>query len=171
MLTEDARRAYLPEKGDPLAWLPNWSYLAIRLRFLSLQWRVKDQKYPWDKYPGFPLAWQDESWGLFEEQLAAIKALVEGVGGKVQVLMVPFGPQFGKKLLAQERAYVLKPQTKMAEICQEHGVPLIDVFPVMEKNNGESLFYDLVHMTSQGHRIVADTLKEYLTENELVPAG
>ena len=78
LLTEEARRAYLPEKGDPLAWLPDWSYLAIRLRFLALQWRVKDHKYPWDKYPGFSLAWQDESWGLFEEQLVSIKELVEG---------------------------------------------------------------------------------------------
>ena len=171
LLTEEARRAYLPEAGDPLAWLPNWSYLAIRLRFLALQWRVKDYKYPWDKYPGFPLAWQDETWGLFEEQLVAIKRLVKGIGGQVRVLMVPFGPQFAKKLLDEDRAYVLKPQTKMAEICGKHGVPLIDVFPIMEENDGESLFYDLVHMTSEGHRIVADVLREHLIENELVPAG
>ena len=171
LLTEEARRAYLPEKGDPLAWLPDWSYLAIRLRFLALQWRVKDHKYPWDKYPGFSLAWQDESWGLFEEQLVSIKELVEGTGGQVRVLMVPFGPQFRKKLLDEERPHVLKPQTKMPEICGKLGVTLIDVFPIMEKNGGESLFYDMVHLTSKGHRIVADVLREHLTENQLVPAG
>ena len=41
----------------------------------------------------------------------------------------------------------------------------------MEKNGGESLFYDMVHLTSKGHRIVADVLREHLTENQLVPAG
>ena len=170
LLTEEARRAYLPKEGDPLAWLPDWSYLAIRLRFLMLQWRVKDQKYPWDKFPGFPLAWQDESWGFFEEQLVSIKDQMKGIGGEVRVLMVPFGPQFSKELLDENRDYVLKPQTKMAEICGKNGVPLIDVFPIMEKNDGESLFYDLVHMTSKGHRIVADAVLEHLTENQLVPA-
>ena len=160
LLTEEARRTYLPERGDPLGWLPNWSYLVIRLRFARLQFRAQSTRFVWENHPGFALAWRDDGWDLFEEQLIAIKSSLNNIGAQMQVLMVPFGPQFRNELLNMDRSYVLKPQSKMAELCRKHQVPLIDMFPVFEQNGGESLYYDMVHLTEKGHRVLADHLFE-----------
>lgn len=167
LITEEARRAYLPQEGDPLGWLPDWSYLAVRLRLLILQYRTQT-KWPWNKHPGFKAAWQDESWDFFEEQLLAIKEMVEGVGGRMMVLIVPFPPQLRKDLLEEDRSYVLKPQTKMAEVCSKHAVPLLDVFEPILEAGGEKLYYDKVHLTSEGHQIVAALVAEKLLAHELL---
>ena len=158
-LTEEARRAYL-FKGDDLAWLPNWSHLVLQLRFTLRQLRTESTEFVWENYVGFDLAWHDNGWDLFEEQLIAIKSLLNNIGTRMQVLMVPFGPQFRNELLTMDRSYVLKPQSKMAELCRKHRVPLIDVFSVFEQNGGESLYYDMVHLTEKGHRVLADHLLE-----------
>ena len=47
-------------------------------------------------------------------------------------------PQFRSELLAKDRSYVLKPQSKMAELCRRHRIPL----------------------TEKGHRVLADHLLE-----------
>ena len=167
LYTEEARRAYLLEEGDPLAWLPDWSYLAVRLRFLVMEWRRGAYEYPWEKYPGFALAWSDDGWGTFEEQLAAIKTLTVGRGGQLVVMMIPFGPQLEENFLARDRAYVLKPQNIMASLCDKYGIPLLDMFDDMEKGGGRELYYDVAHLSSKGHQVVGDALLQYLAENDL----
>ena len=167
-LTEEARRAYL-FKGDSLDWLPNWSYLAFQLRFALRQFRPKPTEFIWEDYPGFDLAWQDDGWDLFEEQLIAIKLLLSNIGARMQVLIVPFGPQFRNELLTIDRSYVLKPQSKMVELCRRHGVQVIDVFSVFQRNGGESLYYDMVHLTEKGHRVLADHLLERFNADPSFP--
>ena len=172
LYTEEALQAwaFLSEQGDPLAWLPNWSYLAVRLRFLVMEWQREVYEYPWQKYPGFALAWRDDGWATFEEQLVAIKNLTVGKGGQLVVLMIPFGPQLEENFLARDRAYVLKPQKIMASLCKKHGIPVLDVFDDMRKGGGPKLYYDTLHLTSKGHKIVGDVLLQYLAGNEIFPS-
>ena len=167
LYTEEARRVYLPEEGDPLAWLPNWSYLAVRLRFLVMEWRRGAYEYPWQKYPGFALAWRDDGWGTFEDQLVAIKNLTASKGGQLMVLMIPFRPQLEENFLVRDRAYVLKPQKIMASLCDKYGIPLLDVFDDMEKGGGTKLYYDLAHLNSKGHQVVGDALLHHLAGNKI----
>ena len=166
--TEEARRAYVPKEGDPLAWLPDWSYLAVRLRLLVMKARMGDPKYPWDKYPGFPMAWKENGWDVFEDQLQAINEMVEAKGGRVLLMMVPFGPQLSTEFLAEDRDYVTRPQTAMANICERTGVDLLDLFSEMEGHPSQELFYDTLHLTSKGHQLVADSLSRHLAESKFV---
>lgn len=123
-----------------------------------------DEKYPWDRYPGFPKSWRDESWEFVAQQLSVIRDLSASVGARVVVLSVPFGPQYDQPLLSQEREYVTKPQRKMSQVCNELGIPLVDLFPLFETEGGAELFYDFVHMVPKGHRPAAESLARNLEE-------
>jgi hypothetical protein len=158
LLTEEARRVYVESTTGPLGWLAERSTLALRVRFAWHQWTNSGEQYPWDKYPGFPQAWRDESWALVEEELGRIVELSVAAGARVMVLIVPFGPQFEDDFLATERDYATRPQTRLREMCERQGVEVIDLLPAFEKNGGAKLFYDLVHMTAEGHRLAAEAL-------------
>ncbi len=163
LLTEEARRVYVQDTTGPLGWLAEHSALALRVRFALDQMGQDSVAYPWEKYPGFPRAWKDDSWTLAEDELAKIVELTHGVGGRVVVLAVPFGPQFDGELLASDRAYATLPQTKLREICERQGAELVDLLPVFEQGGGAALFYDLVHMTAEGHRLAAEALRPALS--------
>ncbi len=48
---------------------------------------------------------------------------------------------------------------RMAAFCHQAGIPLIDVLPRLRADpEREHLFLDGVHLTTRGHRIVADLL-------------
>jgi len=164
LLTEEARRAYAIQGDGPLDWLAQHSYLALRVRVVWMALQKSDEKYPWDRYPGFPKSWRDESWEFVAEQLGVIRDLSDSVGARVVVLSVPFGPQYEQPLLSQERAYVTKPQRKMRHVCNELGIPLIDLFPLFEPEGGAELFYDFVHMVPEGHQLAAESLARNLEE-------
>ena len=75
LVTEEARRAYVDQGDGFLSGLSHHSYLALRLRSAWMALRKSDEKYPWDRYPGFPKSWQDEPWEFVAEQLAAIREM------------------------------------------------------------------------------------------------
>ena len=163
VMTEEAKKAFLSE-DDPFSWLPDGSYLALRFRMYYRLIRGPEGRYPWDARPGWNLAWQDDSWPPFEEELRRIKQLTEQGGGRLMVMMVPFGEQFDEKLLAAERDVVLIPQQKMAGVCHSVGVPLLDLTPTFEKAGGADNFYDMVHLKTAAQRIVARELIRKLHE-------
>ena len=169
LLTEQARRAFVPDEGDPLAWLPKRSYLVLRLRFALMQMRLNQAKYPWERYPGFAKAWQEDSWEFVNEQLAAIHRSVESIDGRLAVAVFPFVPQFDEELVQSELPRVLYPQRRMSEICEEMEIPLHDLYSLLADHGGAELFADLVHLNPDGHRLVADEMVRYLEEGDFVP--
>lgn len=177
LFTEEARRALVPSGSGVLAWLARHSYLALRLRLalLGLQSRrgaISGPNYPWEDQADVAVAWQDETWKPFEQHLAAMQDELARRDGRLAVLMAPYRPQFDPALLARDRAYVFKPQRKMAEICAAYGVPLLDLYPVLSAHGGSSLFADNYHFNPAGHRLVAASLSDFLDhENLVAPAS
>ena len=169
LLTEEARRASLPEEGDPLAWLPKRSYLALRLRFALMLIRLNQAKYPWERYPGFAKAWDEDSWEYVKEQLGAIHHSVESIDGRLVVAAFPFVPQFDEELVQNELPRVLYPQARMSELCEEMEIPLHDLYPFLAGHGGADLFADLAHLSPGGHRLVADEMARYLEHGGFVP--
>ena len=160
--TERAVRTLLVGVRDPLWWLPDPSYVATRMRLALAASQIEDPKHLWKRTPGLTLAWHEESWGVVEEELAAMKKLVEQVEGDLVVVMVPFGPQLNGDVLADDRDYVLKPQGLMAKVCARLGVELLDLFEDFRQVDGERFFYDLIHLDQDGHQVVAAALNAYL---------
>jgi lysophospholipase L1-like esterase len=159
LFTEEARRALLGSGG----WLARRSYLAFRLRLAWLQAVHRGGQYPWDDQPDVAVAWQDQSWPAFEQHLRAMRSQV-----RLVVLMAPYRPQFDPQVLARGPSHTLKPQAKMAEICDRLGVPLLDLYPALSRRGGAGLFTDHYHFNPGGHQIVAEVLAAFLARLGLV---
>ena len=92
LLTEEARRAFVRDEGGPLAWLPESSYLALRLRYALLQFRLSQRKYPWERHAGFARAWEEDSWEFVRDQLSAIHRSVKASGAASPCSYSPLCP-------------------------------------------------------------------------------
>lgn len=165
LATEEARRVFLPEEGDPLGWLPRSSYLAHRIRLAALKARgTPEGEYVWDRDIGFRAAWRDDTWALFEDELGRLKTAVEARGGKLALLVVPLAAQFDPAALERDRAYTLKPQRKIAEVAQAVGVPRMDLSAAFALNGGLSLYVpDGIHLNERGHYVAARGTWDFLT--------
>ena len=118
LATEEARRVFLPEKGEPLGWLPHSSYLGYRLRIALLRaGGMPDGEYAWDRDIGFRAAWRDDTWPLFRTELSKLKTAVERRGGKLALILVPLAAQFDPSAISLNRTYTLKPQRKIAAVA------------------------------------------------------
>ena len=162
LLTEDARRALLPPGDGPLLRLARHSYLVFRLRMAALRWRLRPGEFPWENQPDVAPAWQDDSWGVFEQHLAAMNDRLREGNARLAVIMAPYRPQLEEKVRARGLAFVLKPQRRMAETCSRRGIPLIDLYPILAKTDWRPLFSDNYHFTAAGHRLVAEAVMEFL---------
>ena len=168
LFTEEARRVLLPEEGDPLSWLPRWSYLALRLRIVYLRWRTPVHDFPWEGQLDFAVAWQEQRWESFREHLRAMRDAMRERGGDITVVMFPYGPQFRPDLLERDRDYVLKPQRLMKQICEETEISWLDMYPVLTEHGGRTRLPDKIHLDETGHDIATGAIYEHLTRNGLV---
>jgi lysophospholipase L1-like esterase len=167
LFTEDARRALIGSAGAG-AWLARRSYLAFRARLAWLQVWSPRGRYPWEDQPDVAVAWQDDSWKPFAEHLAAMRDGVRGSGGRLAVMMVPYRPQLDPQVLAAGPTHVLKPQFRMAGICDAAGVPLLDLYPILSRRGGRDLYSDEYHFNPDGHRAAAEALFEFLGRRKLL---
>lgn len=171
LLTEQARWVMVSDDNDPLSWLPHNSYLAFRLRvaLLRLQ-RKKKSPYPWDNSLDFAPAWRDESWGEYREHFDAIRRVVSNGGGRLAVVMAPLASQFDPGMLRYDPDYVLKPQLKLAALCEKASVPVLDLHRVFFKQRPWELYRgDGIHFNERGHTVAGDALFSFLESNGLVP--
>ena len=54
----------------------------------------------------------------------------------------------------------------MGAICQDLGVPVLDLFPVLAAHDHEVLYIPKEgHFTERAHSVVADSLVAYILEN------
>ena len=57
----------------------------------------------------------------------------------------------------------------MAALCARYDIALLDLFDAFQQAGGMSLFYDKIHLTRAGYRIVSDQLAQHLGKEGLVP--
>ena len=171
LITEEARRALVPDQRDALSWLPKNSYLAFRLRFALLTWRREQESgYPWDKLPDLATAWRDESWEEYSRHVFAMHEILRAVGSRLVLVAAPLAAQFDPGMLRHDARYVLKPQSKLAALCRRANVPMLDLHPVFYRHQGWKLYRgDGIHFNERGHEVTADALMNFLESNRLVP--
>jgi len=161
LITQEARRTLLAD-GFLSRWL-GWSWLVfeVRLRLLAMQ-TGRSAEYPWDAMFEFHAAWEDDTWPEAATHLRAIQAACQGIGARFAILSIPFEPQLDPRWLERDRAYTLKPQRKLAEICAAAGIRLLDWFDAFQERRQDRLFTDRIHLTPAGHELVAKRLLEFL---------
>ena len=90
LFTQEARQVLLPRQGDPLAWAPDWSYLAYHLRMVLFRRPQPNDGFRWQRRPDLAPAWREESWTQFRGHLTALGDDMVAIGGKMIVVLVPF---------------------------------------------------------------------------------
>lgn len=169
LATEEARHIFLPEQGDPLAWLPQRSYLAYRLRLALFQLGQEEDQFVWDRDIGFRAGWRDSAWPLFEQELTKLNAAVEEAGGKLALAVVPLAAQFEPAALEHDAAYVLKPQRVIAEIAGRLDVPALDLAPFYARGGDFGLYVgDGIHLNEKGHELTAAATLAFLEKTGLL---
>lgn len=169
LITEEARRALLPEGGGLLTSFARWSYLALEVRRLLLANRSVESVFPWDEDAAFAAAWRDDSWILVEEQIVQMRAQVLARPAKFAVVAVPYEPQLEGEALARDEEYTRKPQRRLAEMCARLDIPFLDLHAAFRQHRDEGLYTDGIHLTPAGHELAAAELLPFLRRHELLP--
>lgn len=169
LITEEARRALLPEGDGLFARIGRWSYLALELRRLLVSRRGGDSLFPWLDDPAFAAAWRSDSWPMVEREIAHISAVLRARGCKFAVVAVPYEAQLRDELLARDPAYVQMPQRRLAACCAQHSIPLLDLFDAFHARRADGLYLDGIHLAPTGHELAATRLLPFLRDNGLLP--
>lgn len=168
LLTPEAWQAVGIDDEGLLASLTKSSHLleTVRVGIANLP-TLTGAAFVWEKRPDFYAAWDDASWPATAAYLAEMKSLLDSEGAQFMVVAVPWEPQLSAEALEKDRAYTLKPQTRLAEICRRIGAPMLDLHPVLSRHREDHLYRDGIHLTERGHRFVANELLAFLRDHEL----
>jgi lysophospholipase L1-like esterase len=162
LITKDAEHALAEEGPWPANFLPSSRLLGmIRLRLIANRAKASGA-FPWDTRADVANAWRDETWPDLEDNLRIMRDRVTSGGGRFAVLAIPFGPQLQQEFLDRDTAYTLKPQRRLAEACARLETPLLDLYQAFVSRRDRRLFHDGIHLTPEGHEIVAAALVEFL---------
>jgi len=132
------------------------------------------------RMPGLIAGWYDEDvvrngLPLMKELLREIKSEAERQQAKLLVLSMPSPlmvyPDTYRPILlhtfpnnAQVNVFISdvdKPARAVAQLCHELGVPLLDLYPILVRNNTKELYFPRDgHLQRAGHSIAADALAE-----------
>lgn len=122
--------------------------------------------FTFDHRPDFYTAWQDEPWLAIESQLREMVDLGQAHGFGVFLVALPFGDQYRKEYLERDRDYVLKPQRKIAEICDRLGIPHLDLYPLLDGRS--DLDQDGIHLSKSGRVNAAGKIARFIREQGLL---
>jgi hypothetical protein len=84
-------------------------------------------------------------------------------GVPLLVIVYPIRDQLTAASLEADREHVLYPQRRIAGICRELDIPLLDLTPILIEGGGRALFRDSLHLGATGNDLVTEALTEYLT--------
>jgi lysophospholipase L1-like esterase len=170
LITQEAKQALLAQGDGPLARLSRASYLLLELRRRVFEWRMKSPgRFAWEGREDFFVAWQAETWPIFEEHLKSMVASAAAIGAELAVVAVPYEPQLRDDLLELDEAYTLYPQRQLARITAEVGVPFLDLYSTFREHLDDDVYEnDGIHLEPAGHEIVAERIERFLVDRQLV---
>lgn len=166
LLTPEARNYLFPDGDGAWPWLSRHSYLVYATRKVLYGRSIAGQR-EWEGMGR--AAWLDATWPEQEENFAAIAKQLRAIGALLVVMAMPHEDQLDPACLAADAEFVCKPQRRLAAICARLDVPFLDPHALLLAHRTEGLFTDGTHLTPRGHRLVGQTLGDFLIERGLVP--
>lgn len=76
---------------------------------------------------------------------------------------IPWAPHMSYKM-----EYVLRFNSVLKMLCKEEKVDFIDVFGVLSKLKPETILNDGVHPNSEGHRLIYELVRDYLSNKNII---
>jgi lysophospholipase L1-like esterase len=80
------------------------------------------------------------------------------------VLVSPISDQVNDEYRKLDRAFVLYPQQKIREICEEYAIPMLDLTEAIYREGGVTLFRDYLHLNAKGNDVVINELQKYVED-------
>jgi len=168
--TEPAVHRYrFDPDGFPGA-LFGWSYLAHDVVYrgeLFLKRRTQRPIFPFEERVDFYLAWKSYGWARARALIGEMKALLSERRIPLELLVFPVSDQVNDTYRKLDEAYVLYPQSKIREICNEYAIPMLDLTDPIYRNGGAALFQDYLHLNGKGNDIVAHEIQKHLVAKGL----
>jgi len=85
-------------------------------------------------------------------------------GVPLVVLVFPISDQVDDEYRKLDQAYVLYPQRKIREICEEYAIPMLDLTEAIYREGGITLFRDYLHLNAKGNDVVTNELQNYVVD-------
>ena len=145
----------------------SWSHLAHQIVGMSeIIWKriVGRPVFPFERRGDFYLAWKPYGWGRVRDLIGEMHTLLKKRGISLVVLVFPMRDQVNDSYRRLDESYVLYPQRKIRQICDDHGIPMLDVTETLYKDGGVTLFVDDLHLNAKGNNILTDKLEKYLMD-------
>ena len=93
-----------------------------------------------------------------------MRTLLQEKGITLIVLVFPMVDQVDERHRKLDEAYVLYPQRQIRAICDDYGIPMLDLTEAIYRQGGTRLFRDHLHLTPQGNDVVTNELEKYLVD-------
>ena len=120
--------------------------------------------FPFERTEDFYLAWKSYGWIPARKLIGEMQASLAERGISLAVLVFPVSDQVKDRYRELDEAYVLYPQGKIREICEDYAIPRLDLTETLYKGGGATLFRDYLHLNAKGNDILTDELEEYLVD-------
>lgn len=117
--------------------------------------------FTFERRGDFYLAWKHYGWTKTRELLLEMKNLLDERDIQLHLVVYPVSEQIDR-YLDPDRKYVLYPQSRIAEICEDYGISCLDLTESIYRNGGTELFTDYLHLNEKGNDLVAERVVEYL---------
>jgi lysophospholipase L1-like esterase len=144
------------------------SYLAHDLADgATVFWRtvMRRPSFSFERRRDFYLAWKDYGWIHARALIAEMKALVAERGIRLAVVVFPVSEQVDDQYRRLDEAYVLYPQRRIRQICDDLEIPTLDLTETIHGKGATTLFRDYLHLTRKGNDVITDELERYLSDN------
>ena len=144
------------------------SHLAHQLvSFGEFVWKhiVGRPVFSFERRGDFYLAWKPYGWGRVRDLIGEMHSVLRKRGVSLVVLVFPTSEQLSDSYRKLDETYVLYPQNKIREICDDYGIPILDLTETLYRKGGTTLFKDYLHLNEKGNDVVTDLLENYLVES------
>ncbi|MBN1376847.1 hypothetical protein JW949_00780 [Candidatus Woesearchaeota archaeon] len=71
-------------------------------------------------------------------------------------------------LNSYKNEYIQEYNNNLKEICAKNNVHFIDIYKIFVKKDYKKLLYDGLHPNSEGHKLIYETVKDFLIKNKLL---
>jgi len=127
------------------------------------------RRFPWEGRESIGNAWREATWAAERDSFIGMQRAAARCGARFAMLAVPIAPQLDASRLAADRDYTLYPQARLRAICSAAAIPFLDLHASMLGRPASTLFRDEIHLTAEGHRVVALALIRFLEGRHLLP--
>jgi hypothetical protein len=146
------------------------SYLltALEIVFIKENDNKVKSKFPWDDAIDFNIAWKDYSWPDFGNRLNKMNNILKNKGGMLLVVAFPLEMQLNTDLLKDDYQKTIYPQQKLSFYSKKDNIPYLDLFQTFynKKEQGLELYVDGLHLSSEGINLAADSIYDFLFNND-----